>query len=55
MTNATESGGIGTAVINAITCQGGATEEHLRVALDRTEHPDARFHIREALQLLLVE
>lgn len=55
MTNATESGGIGTAVINSTTCQGDAIEEHLRVALERTENPDARFHIREALQLLLAE
>jgi hypothetical protein len=55
MTNATESGGVGAAVINSATCQGDAIEEHLRAALERTEHHDARFHIREALQLLQTE
>jgi hypothetical protein len=55
MTNATESGGVGTAVINSATCQGDAIEEHLRAALRRTEDPTARFHIREALQLRLAE
>lgn len=55
MTNATESGAVEAAVINSATCQGDAIEEHLRVALERTESPDARFHIREALQLLLAE
>jgi hypothetical protein len=55
MTDATKRGGIGAAVINSTNCQGDAIEEHLRVALERAESSDARFHIWETLQLLETE
>ena len=49
------SGGMASAVINSATCADDVLVAHLRAALERTQDPTARFHIREALQLLAAE
>ncbi|WP_187292607.1 hypothetical protein [Salinarchaeum sp. Harcht-Bsk1] len=53
--DATGGGMAGSAVINSSTCAEDTLAAHLRAALERTEDPAARFHIREALQLLAAE
>ncbi|WP_248517397.1 hypothetical protein [Salinarchaeum laminariae] len=53
--DATGGGAIGSEVINSRICTGDTIACHLEAALDQTDDPDARFHIREALQLLATE
>ncbi|GAB3689343.1 hypothetical protein GCM10028857_24560 [Salinarchaeum chitinilyticum] len=53
--DATDGAAIGTELINSRTCADDTIACHLHAALERTDDPAARFHIREALQLLVTE
>lgn len=53
--DATGGASVGTELINSRICADDTIACHLRAALERTDDPAARFHIREALQLLATE